>query len=127
MPLPLIARLVAGIGYRLSKDKPTPTLGKAPIKVTGRIKTSPSLKIKLEKALNRKVSRMMGYAHMSVKPLTPIDSGKARSSWRLTGKGKHSKLVNTVPYAKRLENGWSGQRPNGMLTQLISKIQRKFK
>jgi hypothetical protein len=127
MALPLIARLVAGIGYRLSKDKPTPTLGKAPIKVTGRIKTSPSLKIKLEKALNRKVSRMMGYAHMSVKPLTPIDSGKARSSWRLTGKGKHSKLVNKVPYAKRLENGWSGQRPNGMLTQLISKIQRKFK
>lgn len=126
--LPLLARLI-GVGFRISKDKPKPTpkLGNAPIKVTGRIRISPSLKNKLEKAINRKVSRMMGYAHMSVKPLTPIDSGKARSSWRLTGKGKHSKLVNTVPYAKRLENGWSGQSPSGMLTKLISNIQRKFK
>lgn len=127
MPLPLLARLVAGVGFKLSKDKPAPTLGNAPFRLTGKMQTSPSLKNKLEKAINRKVSSVMSYANMSVKPLTPVDSGKARRSWSLTGKGKNSALVNKVPYAKRLENGWSKQRPSGMLTQLISNIQRKFK
>jgi len=130
MPLPFIASLVSrAVGWKLLRggDKPTPTLGKAPFKLSGKMITSPGLKNKLEKATARKVQHIMSYAKHQIKPLTPIDSGKARRSWKVLGRGKSAQLVNRVPYAHRLEHGWSNQRPNGMLTELISKIHRKFK
>ena len=130
MALPLIARIATkAIGWKVLKggDKPSPSLGNAPIRISGKMMTSPSLKNKLEKATAKKVTAMMSYAKNEVKPLTPFDSGKARRNWKLIGRGKNLKLVNRVPYAQRLEQGWSKQRPNGMLTELIQKIHRKFK
>jgi hypothetical protein len=33
-------------------------------------------------------------------------------------------LVNNLPYAQRLENGWSGQAPNGMVSLTAQEFQQ---
>jgi hypothetical protein len=42
--------------------------------------------------------------------ITPRDSGRARRSTRLQGKT----IRADYPYARRLDEGWSGQAPEGM-------------
>lgn len=109
----------------------------APIKISGIMYTSPSLHAKLEGASTKKVKAIMKFAKKKVKPLTPKDTGKARSGWKLAGSGKNTTLINSVPYVRYLEkcdHSWhshrrahSAQAPDGMLNDLMNQIHRKFK
>lgn len=43
-------------------------------------------------------------------------------------KKDHSIIIqNNLPYANRLENGWSKQAPNGMVALTLSEMQRKYR
>lgn len=36
-------------------------------------------------------------------------------------------IQNNLPYASRLENGWSKQAPNGMVALTVAEMQRKYR
>ena len=36
-------------------------------------------------------------------------------------------LTNSLPYAERLENGWSGQAPNGMVRLSVMEVQNSVR
>ncbi|MCW2309724.1 HK97 gp10 family phage protein [Rhodobium gokarnense] len=87
---------------------------------------------------------------------TPVDSGRARGSWVVSLEsptdevpagvdpggaatinrgssiitGLHEPKVTYVqsnlPYINRLENGWSGQAPNGMVAVTVAEIETMF-
>ena len=84
---------------------------------------------------------------------TPVDTGHARGNW-FVGDGEPVRaqvegrtagtaategqgviggfdirvndlhLTNTVPYIERLEDGWSGQAPQGMAKQTVAELKR---
>ena len=79
---------------------------------------------------------------------SPVDTGRFRNNWQTgvseaptgeqnapnplaRGEAKVARLqpfvlttwVNNVPYAGRLENGWSSQAPNGLLRITAAEIQ----
>ena len=50
----------------------------------------------------------------TIKRFTPKKSGRARQNWRLSKNSNSSyNLRNTVPYATRLDEGYSKQAPGG--------------
>lgn len=51
--------------------------------------------------------------------ITPVRSGNARRNTRLQG----DEIVANYPYAKRLDEGYSKQAPNGMTKPTEAKIQ----
>lgn len=55
--------------------------------------------------------------------ITPIDSGNARRSTSLQGDEIHA----SYPYAKRLDQGWSDQAPNGMIKPTEKFISQHIK
>lgn len=54
---------------------------------------------------------------------TPKNKGKARSNTTLKG----STIVADYPYAKRLDEGWSRQAPDGMSAPTFEFIKRLVK
>lgn len=88
---------------------------------------------------------------------TPVDTGRARGNWNTsvgspspeigdtTDKGGGATisggatvilsarpfstiwLSNNLPYIQRLEHGWSGQAPNGMVSVTVTEIQSQFR
>lgn len=50
---------------------------------------------------------------------TPIKTGNARRSTRLSGKN----IVGAYPYAQRLDEGWSKQSPDGMTGPTIDYVE----
>lgn len=55
-------------------------------------------------------------------PASPFyEPGTLKGSWRIHWEGKiEATLMNQVPYAMRVENGWSTQAPNGMLKRAVA-------
>lgn len=84
--------------------------------------------------------------------LSPVDTGRFRSNWFYGGAsttdvadssgaasvgriaagvaawqpGETMLVTNSLPYARRLENGWSGQAPAGMVRVTIADFQARF-
>ena len=57
-----------------------------------------------------------------------IASARATStvvSYTLNGQSVF--LTNSLPYAERLENGWSGQAPNGMVRLSVMEVQNSVR
>ena len=52
--------------------------------------------------------------------VTPKKSGNARRKTRLSG----TEIQARYPYAKRLDEGWSRQAPDGMFAPTVKHIQR---
>jgi|APSaa5957512535_1039671.scaffolds.fasta_scaffold05576_4 hypothetical protein len=128
MPIPLLGRLLLSSAIRGSlRDKETPDLSNARIRLKSRVIFSPRVGKKIQNARDKKISQIMGFALNEVKPLTPIDTGKARRNWKIEGKSVNTIVVNRVPYIRRLEDGHSNQAPNGFVKTLIKKIRRKFR
>lgn len=93
----------------------------------------------------------------SVVRLSPVDTGRFRGNWQLTknfpasgtldvtdtsgratvNKGKavassvdagdSAYIVNNLPYAQRLENGWSQQAPQGMVKRTVRRLGRNIR
>lgn len=66
---------------------------------------------------------------------SPVDTGAYRDAWQVKmhrqGTNKPPiEVFNPLPYANRLEHGWSKQAPNGVARQLSKELHsfiRKFK
>jgi hypothetical protein len=45
--------------------------------------------------------------------------GKLKANWTLTVNGKETTISNDLPYALRVEFGWSTQAPEGMMRRAV--------
>ena len=62
----------------------------------------------------------------TVKKFTPKQSGRARRNWRLNKQSNSEyKLTNKVPYAKRLDEGYSKQSPNGFYRPAVREVSMR--
>lgn len=62
------------------------------------------------------------------KRITPERSGRAKRSWRRERRGKYNvNVTNPVPYAERLDAGYSKQAPGGITRPASRKIAGKYK
>lgn len=138
MPVPVIGAVFSGLGRVLLKaktlskifrrERPTPTLGKAPVRITAGIQINAKRILRtINDAGDKKVDQIMAYGLKQAKHYTPIDTGRARSGWSITGKGLKSILLNKVPYIGPLNRGHSQQARNGILKPTIKSIRRKFR
>jgi hypothetical protein len=59
----------------------------------------------------------------SVKPRTPIDTGRARRGWQT----RQSEIRNDVPYIGKLQSGYSRQAPKGFVNQALTSTIEKSK
>lgn len=92
----------------------------------------------------------------SVVRLSPVDTGRFRGNWQVSANqpesgtldtidksgvatiglgtskanqlqaGQVSYVVNNLPYAERLENGWSQQAPQGMVKRTAKRLNRNI-
>lgn len=75
----------------------------------------------LKSTLNSKNLATVAYNYF--KKVTPIDSGNARNKTSLSG----TDINAAYPYAKRLDNGWSRQAPQGMVKPTIEYLRKYIK
>jgi len=69
--------------------------------------------------VDRRLSKVAPEAHKFFVSETPIKTGNARRKTRLQGKI----IKADYPYAKRLDEGWSRQSPEGMSKPTIQYIK----
>lgn len=72
--------------------------------------------------LKKRVNDFPEQALEKFKELTPIDTGNARKNTDL--KNKKTILAN-YPYAKRLNEGWSKQAPEGMVKPFLKWLRQQ--
>ncbi len=56
---------------------------------------------------------------------TPVDTGRLRNNWQITPNivlGKTVLISNNMPYAKRIEDGYSQQAPSGMVKVTVNEF-----
>lgn len=56
---------------------------------------------------------------------TPRASGRAARSWRKTRDNQGYTIENPVPYADRLDRGWSKQAPRGITQPAITELRKR--
>lgn len=77
---------------------------------------------KVEKQLEKVPQQALDF--FKYKAPTPIRSGNARKNTTLQGKDT---IQADYPYAKRLDNGYSSQAPNGMVKPTIAFVKQLVK
>jgi len=75
----------------------------------------------LDKALDPR--KLANEAYDFFRQTTPIDTGRARRSTKLSG----DSILAQYPYAVRLDNGYSKQAPDGMSKPTEKFIERYIK
>jgi hypothetical protein len=75
------------------------------------------------KSIKQQVDRIPQDAYNYFVSITPIDTGNARSKTQLKGKT----IEGNYAYAKRLDNGWSRQAPDGMIKPTEKFINERVK
>lgn len=66
-----------------------------------------SFKLKIKNNLKSKVDALV----KDLKSVTPVDTGKARDSWKSEATEKGFKVTNSVEYIEQLNHGSSKQAP----------------
>tara|TARA_A200000159_G_scaffold116891_1_gene110413 strand:+ start:372 stop:665 length:294 start_codon:yes stop_codon:yes gene_type:complete len=80
------------------------------------------------KKLDDLVSKVSRDAFAEAKRITPVQSGRAKKSWRLENKGKFStEVVNRVPYAARLDEGYSKKAPRGITRPASKAVAKRYR
>ena len=51
--------------------------------------------------------------------LTPVDTGYAQSLWRMSSESGGATYTNDCPYISYLDEGWSDQAPDGMISPAL--------
>lgn len=87
------------------------------------VKISPGLRAKLNRAVDEGVEDIMETYVDIARPLTPKDKGRARRAWHTEGRGRNTEAINDVPYAQRLDEGWSKQAPRGITKPALRKLR----
>ena len=74
------------------------------------------------------VARVSQDTIAEAKRITPVRSGRAKRSWKKVKTGKYSfEVVNRVPYAERLDAGYSKQAPRGITRPASKAVARKYR
>jgi len=71
----------------------------------------------------KEVAQLPIDTHKYFVSITPIDTGNARRSTSLRGKT----IEANYPYAKRLDEGWSRQAPQGMVKPTERFVEKRVK
>jgi hypothetical protein len=67
------------------------------------------------------VNRLASNLYQRIQELTPVDTGRARSGWRMEVEPGGSYLIlNPVEYILHLEHGSSRQAPQGMVNVTLA-------
>ena len=74
------------------------------------------------KRIKSKLATLPKEVHREFVKVTPIDTGNARNKTKLLGQTIHARY----PYARRLDNGWSKQAPNGMIKPTRTWMRRRI-
>ena len=74
----------------------------------------------LERGLAELTRRVAAEIADRVSRRTPVDTGRARDGWVLSGAGHSYTVQNPVPYITALEHGHSAQAPAGMVAVTLS-------
>lgn len=78
-----------------------------------------------EKSL--KVFRAVGFEMFGrIVKRTPVDTGRLRNNWQITDGvklGDKLFITNNLPYAKRIEDGYSAQAPAGMVKVTVNEFK----
>ena len=81
---------------------------------------------KLPDAVKEEMTKLQDKAFSRLRELTPVASGRAKEGWFKEDKRNGDKaVVNEVPYIVRLENGYSGQAPRGMVAVFVAEESMK--
>jgi hypothetical protein len=75
------------------------------------------------------VTRSAFYAGHWFKKTDPDGQSTIAKGWRVINKLKayeNCYIQNNLPYAERLENGWSKQAPNGMVKVTMYELAEKY-
>jgi hypothetical protein len=137
MPVPIIAITIGRLLIKKSalsaifkKDAKPIKLGLAPIRVYAKVVVNaPNMSKTVNTAGAKKITDIMRFARKELKRNTSVLSGKARSSWKLVGKGMRTTITNNVPYITLLDQpGYSKKASiNGIYEPTLKAIRRKFK
>lgn len=92
----------------------------------------------LEKQLNETLNTLIATTYNNIVALSPVDTGRYRNAHHFShGSPSHAKsgatvlqipvgdyrpiyIQNNLPYALRLENGWSKQAPSGVYGNAVN-------
>lgn len=61
---------------------------------------------------------------------SPVRTGAFRAAWKIYRRGsawRGFRVFNPLPYANRLEHGWSKQAPNGIMEPSLREIRSKLR
>jgi hypothetical protein len=90
--------------------------------ITLNVKGVQQVSSKLKK-IQQKLDKVPKEAHKVFVANTPIRSGNARRNTSL----QKDKIKANYPYAKRLDEGWSKQSPEGMVKPTLEYIRNRIK
>jgi len=94
------------------------------VRVTGTNKAAKGI----FKSLENLVERVSKDAFGKSKSITPVRSGRAKKAWKLEKRNKFNvEVVNRVPYASRLNKGYSSQAPRGITRPASKAVARKYR
>lgn len=80
-------------------------------------------KAMLRKLVQDEITEIEETYKSEVRRRTPIDTGRARRGWQ----SRNKEISNSVPYIRRLENGYSKQAPRGFVNQAVNATVNKRK
>jgi len=75
------------------------------------------------KQIQKKLKNLPAEVHKEFVRLTPIRSGNARRKTRLQG----NEIKAEYPYAKKLDEGYSPQAPDGMTKPIEAYVNKRLK
>ncbi len=94
------------------------------VRVTGTNKTARSIMKKLDTV----IAKVSSDAFKEVRGITPVLSGRAKKAWKLQKRGKYNvEVVNRVPYASRLNQGYSSKAPRGITRPASRSVVKKYR
>lgn len=77
--------------------------------------------------LARQVRKISDDLFTALKKFTPVRSGRARRAWRKKDGRYKFTMSNKVPYAGRLEQGYSKQSPKGITRPAVREVANKYR
>lgn len=96
--------------------------------ISVRVKGTDKATKKIFKQIDDLVARVSTDTFDEARRITPVRSGRAKRSWKKQRKGRYGfSVMNKVPYAERLDAGYSKQAPRGITRPASKAVARKYK
>lgn len=76
-----------------------------------------------EENLSKLVRAVALEADAQLKAESPVDTGRFRGNWDAQIDPLEASVLNNLPYAERLANGWSQQAPKGWIQTIGANLK----